>query len=442
MTTQDYILLHRNDDIRRLALNLGRAEGVDIQHALNQIAGWQTARRKLPSWAENDLISYPPHLSMEQCSSERTARYKANVAERLIKELDNGGKTTLADLTGGFGVDFIFMARAFSVAAYVERQSRLCELARHNFGVLGIRNAEVVCATCEAFLAEMSHATLIFADPARRDQHGARTYSVADCTPDVLAMKEELLDKADYVMLKLSPMLDLTKTVSDFGCSVIEAHIVSVGGECKELLLVLSRHGCGLRRIFCVNDDDIFSYDPREEVSQERPSCVAKEPLSTDEMAVFLTQDGRNCDTGAAVSDGEKSAIASQRPKHFISTNLTFYLHEPNASIMKAGCFALMERTFGVRQISPASHLFISTTPLPHFPGRSFIVKGVTTMNRRQLKVALQGVNQANITARNFPLSVAELRKRLKLKDGGSTYIFATTTATGGHLLLICEKDK
>lgn len=410
MTTQEYILQHRNDDIRRLALNPGRAEGVDVQHALNQIAGWQTARKKLPSWADNDLIIYPPHLSMEQCSSEQTAKYKAAVAERLIKETDEKGETTLADLTGGFGVDFSFMAKVFSKAVYVERQSLLCELSRHNMEALGISNAEVKNAPCEEFLAEMNHATLIFADPARRDSHGARTYSVADCTPDVLAMKDELLGKADFVMLKLSPMLDLTKTVSDFGGSAVEAHIVSVGGECKELLLALSRHGSGLRRIFCVNDGDTFSYDPRELALQERPSCAVKEPLSFDEMGVFAPQD---------------------QP---------FYLHEPNASVMKAGCFALIERKFGVRQISPTSHLFVSTTPPPHFPGRSFSVKSATTMNRRQLKAALQGISQANTTVRNFPLSVTELRKRLKLKDGGDTYIFATTTASGDHLLLVCEK--
>lgn len=433
MTTHDYILTHRNDDIRRLALNPGDAQGVDIKHAIEQIAGWQTARKKLPSWADKEGITYPPHINMEQCSSERTARYKATVAERLISELGSNGETTLTDLTGGFGVDFSFMATAFTRAVYVERQGHLCELSRHNFTALGISNASVKNAPCERYLAEMSHATLIFADPARRDCHGARTYSVSDCTPDVLAMKDELLGKADFVMLKLSPMLDLTKTISDFGGSVIEAHIVSVSGECKELLLVMSSHGCGLRRVYCVNDDDTFSYNPQEDAEQKHPNGLPISAISAANMADISVQNGRFRNAKWPLSEDNNADIAAQPP--------TLYLHEPNASVMKAGCFALLEREFGARQISPVSHLFVSTTPLPHFPGRSFAVNAMTTMNRRQLKATLSGIKQANITVRNFPLSVAELRRRLKLRDGGSTYIFATTTTEGDHLLIVCSKS-
>lgn len=407
MTNQEYILLHRNDDTRSLALNPGKADDVDLPFALNQIAGWQTARKKLPSWAANSDVIYPPHLSMEQCSSEATAHYKATVAERLIKTAaEKGGEkreTVLVDLTGGLGVDFTFTAPAFTQAVYVERQDCLCRLAWHNFSVLGISHAEVINAQCEDYIAEMSYATMIFADPARRDEYGGRTYSVSDCTPDVLALKDLLLDKADYVMLKLSPMLDVKKTVSDFGQSVGEVHIVSVGGECKELLLILSRRYEGLERIFCVDDGKVFEYSPNDFVVV---SC---------------------------------SSSPSILPELTASTDL-LYLHEPNASVMKAGCFGEISRAFSVDAVSVSSHLFISYKPIAGFPGRSFIVRKAATMNRRQLKSALQGVSQANITVRNFPLSVAELRRRLKLKDGGSTYIFATTMADGTHTLLICEK--
>ena len=254
--TRAFIMAHRMENVRDLALHAKRGGNVDMAVALNQIAGWQTARMKLPDWAACDGIIYPPHLPMEQCSSQAPARYKAGVAQRITGSAaaTNG---SLVDLTGGFGVDFSYMARAFGQATYVERQPDLCELAEHNMGALGLRHVRIVNDEAEHFLQTMGQATLVFLDPARRNAHGARTYAIADCTPNVLALVDTLLEKAPHAMVKLSPMLDWHKTVEDFGGSVHEVHIVSTGDECKELLLVIGRERrrrgdrCGQRNARC-----------------------------------------------------------------------------------------------------------------------------------------------------------------------------------------------
>jgi hypothetical protein len=244
----------------------------------------------------------------------------------------------------------------------------------------------------------LEHADLIFLDPARRDDHGARTYGIADCTPNVLELRDELFEKADRVMLKLSPMLDWRKAVEDLG-HVNEVHIVSVDNECKELLLILSKEKKPLK-LLCVNNNQVFEGDQGDWLN-ERSIAEIRVPVP----------------------------MSSQT-----------YLFEPNASIMKAGCFALLEQRYNVSQLDKNSHLFVSDSDISDFPGRRFIIEKTTSMNKRELKAALDGINRANITVRNFPLSVAELRKRLKLKDGGDHYLFATTVAGNQHQLFLCRK--
>ena len=397
MTTQEFITQNLNADIRELALRHAGRTDIDLPYALDQIAGRRTAQTKLPLWAATDGIIYPPHISMEQCSSEQTAMYKAEVAQRLIAELPviptlPTPQKTLIDLTGGFGVDFSFLAPMFDKAVYIERQSHLCDLSRHNMAALGITQAETVCGDCAQIIEGISHATLIYADPARRSASGGRTFAISDCTPDVLAMRETLLDK----MLKLSPMLDWRKAAADMGSHVGEVHIVSAGNECKELLLIMSRKFTGLERIYCVNDDQTFSFAPSQTSQQSQTSQLPSTPPA--------------------------------------------YLYEPNASLMKAGCFALIAQRYACRPVSRDSHLFLSSEPIPSFPGRGFAIRAITTMNKRELKAALGGTGRANVSVRNFPMTADALRKKLKLKDGGDTYIFGTTTADSRHVLIICEK--
>lgn len=380
--TLEQIRRHRQDDVRQLAL-----KGMDPL-VIQQIAGWQVARTKIPSWAEVEGLHYPRHLSLEQCSSEQTARYKAS----LLSPGD-----TFVDLTGGFGVDFFFMSQPFQRRVYVEQQQELCDIARHNFDLLN-HPCTVVCGSATEYLQQMPHASAIYIDPARRDAHGARTYSISDCTPNVLELQELLVKKADRVIIKLSPMLDWHKAASDLQ-HISAIHIVSVQNECKELLLVLADGAMSEAPVVCINlladgTHQRFEYNP---------------------------------------------ATNAQSTNINAKVNAT-YLYEPNASIMKAGCFDEIGNFYQICKLSANSHLYVSDHEVKDFPGRGFQILSIPSMNKRELKEALRDIDRANITVRNFPMSAEALRKRLRLKDGGDLYIFATTVGDGSHQLFICRK--
>lgn len=392
--TIQFVTEHREEDVRTLALQTRRNGDIDMPWALDQIQGWQTACRKLPSWAAIDGIIYPPHLSMEQCSSEQTARYKAGIVDHL----PDGSHKTLIDLTGGFGVDFAFMANGCQRAIYVERQEHLCETARHNFELLGLSHATIINKDAESVLDELTTdpaSTLLYLDPARRDTNSSRTYAIADCTPNVLELRPLLFKAAQNILIKLSPMLDWHKAVSDLGNQVAEVHIVSVANECKELLMLLKANHTGEPVIHCVNDDQLLTYTP---LQNDVPL-----PLADNGDAAFL--------------------------------------YEPNASVMKAGCFSVLTERYPIRALAVDSHLFVSDSEIRDFPGRSFIIDTVTTMNKKDLSRALTGTSRANVATRNFPITAQQLRQRLRLKDGGDTYIFGTTNARNQHLLYICHKN-
>ena len=402
--TQRFIRENANKDIRTLALSGSKYPDVDIPFALDQIAGRQTARKKIPRWADIDDVVYPPHLSMEQCSSEQTALYKASMVEG----------ETLVDLTGGFGVDFSFMSCGFKKSIYVERQKHLCEIADSNFGVLKLSGVDVVCGDGVEYLETLDHVSWIYLDPARRNEHGGKTYAISDCMPDVTEIKDLLLAKADKVMVKLSPMLDWRKAVADLGNCVSEVHIVSVDNECKELLLIMQREAAELK-VVCVNNDEVFVFGSSDDTFPHPSSLIS-----------HLTEVSQS----PSLREGLGVGSLSTAP----------YLYEPNASIMKAGCFAELERAFGARQVERNSHLFVSEHFIEDFPGRKFRVEKVTTLNKKDIKNALDGIVKANITVRNFPMSVEQLRKRLKIKEGGSDYIFATTLMDKSHVLLLCSR--
>ena len=509
MTTAEFIQEYREKDTRQLALRSARFPDVDMPYALDQIKGWQTARRKLPTWAACDGIVYPPHLSMEQCSSEPTAQYKLNLAmewscriesSELRVESSEGGvesselrvesserevesselrvensegevnnfssgqpatlnsqlstlnpqpatlnsqlstlnchASSMTDLTGGFGVDFSFTSCAFASATYVERNAQLCHMVEHNLPLLGIDNAKVVCADAVDYLSTLDMQTMIFLDPARRDQHGAKTVMLADCTPDVVQLLPQLLKKSRFTMLKLSPMLDWHKAVEDLQGTVREVHIVSVGGECKELLLVLSEEIESELKVFCADLEAGGSGEAglsggSSGSSSSSCSGLSSEPSAPSHPSTHSLSASLFVYAPSASRPAPNSKLKTQNSK---------FLHEPNASIMKAGCFDELAAAYGVSPVSRNSHLFLSAEPVDGFPGRSFSIERVTTLNKRELRQALAGIEKANIATRNFPLSVAELRKRLKLKDGGDVYIFATTTAEDEHLLLISHK--
>lgn len=509
--TLDFIRQHQDDDVRQLAFLGSKYPEVDMPFALDQIRGRKMARVKLPRWASIDGIIYPPHISMEQCSSEQTALYKAELAARLLglspsssengeekeKESENvsnlylseicefAGKgavdsefakneatckkqqiltevdrnvneikeephegdfseeTGFVDLTGGFGVDFSYIASRLGVKSmYVERQAHLCEAAKENFGRLGLKNAIVKNGdgidVLHSFLPKKDDAAsaddtlgiiydqplsllktslglkLIFIDPARRDDAGNKVVSLKDCTPDVTVLQEEMLSKVDYVIIKLSPMLDWHRAVSELNC-VQEVHIISVNNECKELLLVLSARNMG-------------------EMEASSADGAAGEVKHAGNLRIYCVNDAQSfvCEE----SDMEASSVKIA-PSTFEEMQ---YLYEPNASLMKAGCFGVLSERYDARMLSKNSHLFVSRDLIAAFPGRSFRIIAISSFNKKELKRHLSGITKANIATRNFPLSVAELRKRLKLKDGGETYIFATTLSDESHVLVITEK--
>ena len=454
MTTSEFIIQFRESDPRRLALQASRYPDVDMPFALNQIQGWQTAQRKLPSWAACDGVVYPPHLNMEQCSSEPTARYKQQVARRWVEAVQPDADTCMTDLTGGFGVDFSFTSRCFSSATYVERNASLCDVVSANLPRLSIQNATAKCAEAEDVLEQLKPQTMIFLDPARRDEHGVKTVLIADCTPDVCQLLPRLMAKSQFVMLKLSPMLDWHKAIVDLDGKVREVHIVSVDGECKELLLVLADNGTKNVQVFCVDIQsrpDSEGQYPRSEfvysiatnAQEEMVENNSKLENSTSAQPTNSKLKTQNSKL-ALPSDNSKleNSTSVQPTNSKLKTQNSKFLHEPNASVMKAGCFDEIARAYGICAISRNSHLFLSDELKEDFPGRTFAIDAVTTMNKRQLRQTLSGMKQANIAVRNFPLSVAELRKRLKLNDGGDTYIFATTTSDGDHILMITHKTK
>ena len=404
-----FVRQHANDDVRKLALQGAKDAEVDLQMALQQIAGCQTARKKLPSWAEVEGVIYPPHLNMEQCSSEQTARYKSQIA---------GKGESMVDLTGGFGVDFYWISQGFRQRTYVEQNEQLCAIAQENFRRLG-RSCCVCCCDTATYLTEMPHVSLAFLDPARRNEHGGRTYSIEDCTPNILELLPLLVQKADRILFKLSPMLDWRKAVSDLENAspngvfkVAEVHIVSVDNECKELLLLLDKEQTDGLRVVCVNGASSFTFLPS--------------------VGMFSSQAGNNL---FPVWEYLTDSDLADSPLN---------LYEPNASIMKAGYFAELEAQFPVQQISVNSHLFLSSDEINDFPGRKFKILSISSMNKQEIKKkfseSLVPMESANIAVRNFPMSAEQLRKKLKLKDGGDTYIFATTLASGEHKLFFCRK--
>lgn len=386
--TKQFIKEHTDDDIRSLALQAQKYPDVDMPTAITQIAGRQAAIEKIPSWSQTDGLLYPRHLSMEQCSSEATANYKAS----LLKG------ETFVDLTGGFGIDCAFISKGFRSAVYVERQTELCEIAQNNFPTLGLNHIRVINSDGADYLKQLEKTDCIFLDPARRNEHGGKTIAIADCEPNVAELSSLLLSKARQVMVKLSPMLDLSLALNDLPY-IKEVHVVSVSNDCKELLLILDNEIQADITIHCINigrngSQQQFSFNRKQE--QEIGFNYTEYPES--------------------------------------------YLYEPNASILKAGAYKSIAKEYGLSKFHPNSHLYTSNAHIPDFPGRVFRISSIFTLNKRELKEQLQGIEKANITVRNFPVPVADLRKRLKLQDGGSIYLFATTLANEKKVLIKCSK--
>lgn len=395
-TTSRFISEHKDDDIHALSLKISGRKDIDVHLAIRQIQGYQSFQKKVPSWTQKEGILYPDvHLPLEQCSSEWTGLYKRNI----IANSDTT-KGRFADLTGGMGIDFSFLAPQFKESHYVERQEQLCEIAENNFKILDIEGSHCHNEDSIQWLESAPTCDWIMLDPARRGKGGGKMVLLEDCEPNLLEIKNLLLEKASHVLIKLSPIMDLQRAAKQLGC-VQEAHIVSFENECKELLLVLDK-------------------EKQKELEEIPIHCVNIKEDQTKDFIFTLKEERTTYIKPAALIEN--------------------YLYEPNASIMKAGGFHSIEYRYDIRALSENSHLFTSNDCVKDFPGRSFRVLGCTSLNKKELKKQLQGISKANITTRNYPMSAEELRKKLQINEGGDIYLMATTLSDRSKVIAICEK--
>jgi hypothetical protein len=396
--TEQFILEHLTADVRTLALS-ARPDGVDMQYALTQISGWQAARLKVPLWTATEGIVYPRHLSLEQCTSQYIAQYKAAFIEGLL-----GNGFRMADITGGFGVDCFFISRSAAQVFYNEMSDNLCDCARANFNVLGRPGIEVNCGTAEDFIAGLDpdNLDLIYLDPARRGDAGRKLISISDCQPDTVALQDDLLRIAPNVMVKLSPMLDISRALTELK-HVSHVFIIGLEGECKEITLLLQR-----------------GFDA--------------EPTIT---AVDINQDGT---PQPAVSSAKSTNAALPLPiADAALLQPGTYISEPSAPYMKSALFRTIAAQTGTSLLHQDTHLFWSKEKPEEFPGRTFQLVGIIPFDKRSLSALVK--TQANLSVRNFPESAPALQRRLKLRDGGSRYLIATTLADSRRILLDLRKS-
>ena len=382
---RQWILEHENDEPATLMLQAHRFPDIPVREAVAQIQARQKVRHKIPSWYIRDQILFPPTLSVEQASSEDTAKYKAS----LIK-----GKS-MADLTGGMGVDTYFLGRNCQQAYYVEQQEVLCQLARHNFTILGVPQMEVKNTTAEDFLEKAPILDFIFLDPARRGAENQKLYKLADCQPDVTRLLPELLQKTDRILLKAAPMLDIQQGLAELEF-VKEVHVVAVKNEVKELLFLIEKGFSAESHIVTIN-------------------------LETEKAAPFQF----------TLSDEQAAQAPLSEPLE--------YLYEPHPALLKAGAFKLLAQRYQLFKLHPNSHLYTSSTFVPNFPGRSFRILFFGKPDKKILQQFFPE-GKALISSRNHPLTVQQLVKKLKLKEGGSRYLFGTTLSSGKPVLIVGEK--
>ncbi len=386
----NFVLAHDDDDPARLLLSAGRWPDIDVRRAARAIEARRKVRDKIPSWLAHPAIDYPSSLSLEQCSSEETARYKQAFVPA-------GG--AVADLTGGLGVDTWMLAQRAATVDYCERNPELCAAARHNFAELGLTHVTVHEGDGVAWLrSHPGHFALIYLDPARRGggsrsgSNGRRLYDIADCEPNLLEILPLLLEKADRVLAKISPMADITRTLSQIP-EIRELHVVAAAGEVKEILLLMEAGRQAAPRIVAVDGSIRFEFTPDEEPAAE---------------VRYADSIGR-------------------------------YLFQPSKALRKAGAFRLLSACFGLAKLAPSTHLYTGDTPTPDFPGKTFEVTEVLPWNNATIKAIRQRYDRLDLTALNFPLDTDALRHRLSLPAGGPTHAFATTLSDRQRLLIVCH---
>lgn len=394
--TNKFIQEHLNDDVIQLGLQAKRYSDVDMCLVIKQIAGFQKIKDKVPFFYESSDILFPRQLSIEQSSSEITAKYKS--------ELFRGD--TFADLTGGFGVDFYFISQNFKSGIYIERDKELCQLAIHNFKVLNVPAYKIHHAKSEDFLENMPEIDLIYIDPHRRSQTGKKTVLISDCEPNVAMLAEKMLLKSPIILIKLSPMLDIHQAIKCLP-QTTEVHIVAVDNECKEVLLILKREGISKN---IGNQEDTIEIKTRN---------------------LYKSQVHQSFDF-SFYEEKQAEPVYTDEPSQ--------YLYEPNAAIMKSGAFKSVANRFRLKKFHVNTHLYTSDILINDFPGRIMQVSEVYGNNKADLKKIKDKYPKANVTTRNYPLSVDDFRKRTSIKEGGNDYLYALKTTSEKHIIIACAK--
>lgn len=389
----DFVQKYEQEDPVKLRLKKFRNLDFDISFAIDQIESRQKIKAKLPFWFQNKQLLFPSVLSAEQASSEDTARYKHNII--------NGKYKSICDLTGGLGIDSYYLALSAEKVTYVERYLSYCNIAKYNFNILKQSNINVVCSDSRQFIKECNEKfDAYYIDPARRGSENKRLYDLHDCEPDIIDFQRILLEKAPVILLKASPMIDITRALQDLKF-VHEVHIISVRNECKELFFIINR--------------DIPS-------SNVLVHCVNLNNEKQSDKYTFTLEDEKKL------------------PQAQLVTSIQRYLYEPNLSILKAGAFKSVATSFPVNKLHKNSHLYTSEEFVNGFPGRTFMVEEIIPFSGKIIKKISESYSSANITSRNFPISSDELRKKTKIKDGGDIYIFATTLNPDKKVLIVCKK--
>ncbi len=387
---QQYIRDHQNDDPFLLSLKSKKMTGFPVKQAIEQIRSFQKAKQKLPSWAGVENIIWPAPVSVEQASSEITAKFKASLISG----------SSMADLTGGMGVDTVSFAENFKQVYYVEPETELYERTVHNFNVLGKRNIQTLNETSENFLERLSQEgietrlDLLFLDPSRRKEN-RKVFKIEDCSPDLNTILPKCHEVADQVLIKLSPMVDISLLIQQFNPSTI--WIVAIRNEVKEIVILLRRGDHRAVRIETIDikahgEQQIFKFSTKQEV------------MAKSEFSMPVT-----------------------------------YLYEPNAAILKAGAFKLIGSHFKLKKLHQNTHLYTSDKLIHEFPGRVFQIKDFLKPNQKEvLRTVPKG--KINVISRNYPLKTEGLKKGLKLQDGGDDYLIGTTLMDGKSVLLWCSR--
>lgn len=402
-----FVSQHIKDDTARLILDRAKWPEIDMDLAVNCIESRRKLKGKVQEWYDEPELIFPLRLSAEQCSSSATAQYKSALASAIA-----GDGYRIADLTGGFGVDSWYFSRTASEVLYNEMQEVLCKAAEHNFRTLGTGNIIISNGIAEkgriAGILDGFAPDIIFIDPARRGEGGRKVFLIEDCQPDVLGLKEEILAMSRHLLIKLSPMADITMAVERLGRQCREVHIVGAGGECKELLIWMDREwegGCSI--ITCeIHSENTeyqrFSFDYTEE-RNSTPSFV-EEPFGS----------------------------------------VGNWLFEPGKALMKAGAFNIVSERFGLKKIGRSTHYYITddnekAEELKSY-GKVYRIIRSTPLDKRTLKAAGKDFPKAEVTARNIPMDTEALRKKLGVSSGDRIHIFGLRSDTSGNILLITER--